>query len=241
MNPDAAYAPSSPPLVDTIFQRERLEKQYENLDQQHHAAALGMWVFLATEVMFFGALFLSVGVYHFLYPQAFETASEQLMWPIGAVNTFVLLLSSATIVLAVYYAERGSNRRVVILLGATALLGVCFLGLKAVEYYLDIREHLVPCQGFDARAWVEQHGLRPDQVPHVKLFLLLYWIMTGLHATHVIIGIGAVLVMLVWVWQGRFSPEYFTPLDVTALYWHFVDVVWIFLLPTLYLLGNNHW
>jgi cytochrome c oxidase subunit 3 len=108
-----------------------------------------------------------------------------------------------------------------------------------VEYYIDYLENLIPGWRFEPNEW-KQAGLRPDQVPHVKLFLFLYWVMTGLHGLHVTIGICVVLVMAVLAWRGHFSPEYYSPIDVTALYWHFVDVVWIFLLPTLYLLGTHH-
>jgi cytochrome c oxidase subunit 3 len=227
-------------LQHTALLRDRLEEQYENLDQQHRAASLGMWVFLATEVMFFGALFLSVGVYHHLYPLEFETASQRLNWIVGSVNTLVLLLSSLMIVLAVHFAQHGKRKRIVLFLGLTALLGVCFLCLKGVEYYGDYVEFLIPGWRFHADDWTKA-GLRPDQVPHVKLFLFLYWVMTGLHAVHVTIGIGVVLVIMAMAWRGRFSPDYYAPVDVTALYWHFVDIVWIFLLPTLYLLGTHHW
>ncbi len=227
-------------LQHTALLRDRLEEQYENLDQQHRAASLGMWVFLATEVMFFGALFLSVGVYRHLYPLEFEKASERLNWVIGGVNTLVLLLSSLMIVLAVHFAQHGKRKRIVLFLGLTALLGVCFLCLKGVEYYGDYVEFLIPGWRFRAADWTAA-GLRPDQVPHVKLFLFLYWVMTGLHGIHVTIGIGVVLVIMAMAWRGRFSPEYYAPVDVTALYWHFVDIVWIFLLPTLYLLGTHHW
>jgi cytochrome c oxidase subunit III len=227
-------------LQHTALVREQLEEQFENLDQQHQAAALGMWVFLATEVMFFGTLFLAVAVYRYLYPVAFACASGQLNWIIGGVNTVVLLVSSLTIVLAVHFARCGQRNRVLGCLGLTALLGACFLGLKGVEYYLDYREYLIPGWRFDANEWVTQRGLRPDQVPHVKLFLLLYWIMTGFHALHVTIGIAAVLVMFELTRRDYFSPAYYSPIDVTALYWHFVDIVWIFLLPMLYLLSTHH-
>jgi cytochrome c oxidase subunit 3 len=227
-------------LEGTIFARRRLEEQYENLDQQHQAASLGMWVFLATEVMFFGTLFLSVAVYRYLYPLPFEKASARLNWMIGGTNTLVLLLSSLTIVLAVHYARLAQRQRIVLFLGLTALLGFCFLGFKALEYYLDYRENLIPGWRFDASEWVSRDGLRPDQVPQVKLFLFLYWVMTGFHALHVTIGICAVLVILTLARSGRFSAAYYAPVDVTALYWHFVDIVWIFLLPTLYLLGTHH-
>lgn len=242
MNPDAtlATAEGRRPLEQTIFERRQLEGQYEDLDQQHQAASLGMWVFLATEVMFFGTLFLSVAVYGFLYPEAFEKASGRLNWIIGGVNTLVLLLSSLMIALAVHYAQHRKRKEIVVFLGLTALLGICFLGFKGLEYYLDYLDNLIPGWRFDATEWVAREGLRPDQVPHVKLFLFLYWVMTGLHALHVTIGIGAVLVMMTLASRGRFSTGYYAPVDVTALYWHFVDIVWIFLLPTLYLLGTRH-
>jgi cytochrome c oxidase subunit 3 len=243
MSPDNGplTVPHDESLEHTILVRHRLEEQYENLDQQHQAAALGMWVFLATEVMFFGALFLAVAIYRFLYTVEFEKASERLNWMIGGINTLVLLLSSLMIVLAVHYARHGRRKRIVLFLGLTALLGVCFLAFKGLEYYLDYQENLIPGWRFDAGEWVTRAGLRPDQVPHVKLFLFLYWVMTGLHALHVTIGICVVLVIMALAWRGKFSPEYYAPVDVTALYWHFVDVVWIFLLPTLYLLGTHHW
>ncbi len=243
MNPEPAQlaAGEQKSLEHTIFARSRLGEQYENLDQQHQTASLGMWVFLGTEVMFFGVLFLAVAVYRFLYAEAFEKASQRLNWMIGGINTLVLLLSSLMIVLAVHYAQHGRRKQIVLFLGLTALLGVCFLGFKAAEYYLDYLDNLIPGWKFDAGEWVAREGLRPDQVPHVKLFLFLYWVMTGLHALHVTIGIGAVLVMLVLASRGRFSTGYYAPVNVTALYWHFVDIVWIFLLPTLYLLGTHHW
>lgn len=241
MSPDSNLPASEEgqPLEHTVFEQHRLGAQYQNLDQQHQAASLGMWVFLATEVMFFGTLFLSVGVYRFLYPEAFEKASQRLNWIIGGTNTLVLLLSSLMIVMAVHYARVAERRRIVLFLGLTALLGVCFLCLKAVEYYMDYLEYLIPGWRFKAEEWITHEGLRPDQVPHVKLFLFLYWVMTGLHALHVTIGIGAVLVMMVLAARGRFASTYYAPIDVTALYWHFVDIVWIFLLPTLYLLGTH--
>jgi cytochrome c oxidase subunit 3 len=223
----------------TFLVRHRLEEQYASLEQQHETAAFGMWVFLATEVMFFGTLFLAVAVYRYMHPEAVEKASEKLNWMIGGGNTVVLLLSSLTMVLAVHYAQLGRQRLIVAFLGLTALLGTMFLALKGVEYYLDFEENLVPWR-FDPQPWITEEGLSASQVPHVKLFLLLYWIMTGLHALHMTIGIGVVLVMLVLALRGHFSAAYYTPVDVTALYWHFVDIVWIFLLPMLYLLGTHH-
>jgi cytochrome c oxidase subunit 3 len=224
----------------TALVRHRLEEHFHDLDQQHEAAALGMWVFLATEVMFFGALFCGLGAYRYQYPVAFERASEKLNWMIGAINTVVLLVSSLFMVLAVHYARHGERRRTTLYLGLTALLGVAFLCFKGYEYYTDYRDNLIPGWRFDDAEWVKE-GLRPEQVPHVQLFLAFYWIMTGLHGLHVTIGIAVVLVIMALARRGHFSPEYYSPVDVTGLYWHFVDLVWIFLLPMLYLLGTHRW
>jgi cytochrome c oxidase subunit 3 len=226
-------------LEHTFLVRHRLEEQYADLEQQHETASLGMWVFLATEVLFFGTLFLGLLTYRSMYPETFEKASEKLNWIIGGINTVVLLVSSGFMVLAVHAAKHGKQRQVVVFLLLTALLGVCFLCLKGLEYYLDYRDNLIPGWRFDENEWVSERGLTENDVPHVKLFLLFYWIMTGTHALHVTIGIGAVLVMAVMARRGHFSASYYTPVDVTGLYWHFVDVVWIFLLPMLYLLGTH--
>jgi cytochrome c oxidase subunit 3 len=223
----------------TALVRHRLEPQFRDLEQQHETSVLGMWVFLATEVLFFGTLFLGVVVYRSLYPEAFEKASEKLNWIIGGINTVVLLVSSLFMVLAVHYAKVGRRRLVITCLVLTGLLGVCFLCLKGLEYYIDYRDNLIPGWKFDDAEWTTQVGLHPGEVPHVKLFLLFYWIMTGFHALHVIIGIVVVSIMAYLAWRGMFTPTYYSPVDVTGLYWHFVDIVWIFLFPMLYLLGTH--
>jgi cytochrome c oxidase subunit 3 len=241
MSPEnTVFTPEERAVLDqSFFVRHRLEEQYRDLGQQHETAVLGMWVFLATEVLFFGTLFVGLAAYRYLYQEAFERASEKLNWIVGGVNTVVLLVSSGLIVLAVHYARLGDRRRVVTFLCLTALLGVGFLCLKGFEYYTDYRDYLIPGWRFRDSDWVEKEGLRPEDVPRVKLFLLFYWVMTGLHALHVTIGVGAVGVVAWLAWRGHFSAEYYSPVDVTALYWHFVDVVWIFLLPMLYLLGTH--
>jgi cytochrome c oxidase subunit 3 len=221
--------------------RHRLEEHFRDLDHQHEAAALGMWVFLATEVMFFGALFCGLAAYYHAYPVAFEKGSEKLNFLIGGINTVVLLVSSLFMVLAVHHARHGERRSTTLFLGLTALLGVAFLVFKGYEYYTDYRDFLIPGWRFDEAEWVNKEGLEPEQVPQVKLFLSFYWIMTALHGLHVTIGIAVVLVMMALSWRGYFSPAYYSPVDVTGLYWHFVDVVWIFLLPMLYLLGTHSW
>jgi cytochrome c oxidase subunit III len=225
----------------TVFASHPLEEQYANSEQQHETAAHGMWVFLGSEVLFFGVLFLGLTVYRMQYPLEFEKGSEKLNWLIGGINTVVLLVSSLFMVLAVHSAQLGERRLICLFLLLTALLGVVFLCLKGVEYYLDYVEQLIPGWAFDDNEWIARDGLRPENVPHVKLFLLFYWIMTGVHAIHVTLGIAAVTVLLLMARKGAFSPAYYTPVDVIALYWHFVDLVWIFLLPMLYLQGTHSW
>jgi cytochrome c oxidase subunit 3 len=220
---------------NTVFERHTLEHQFENLEQQHEVAALGMWVFLATEVMFFGTLFVALAVYRYVYPISFERGSEHLKWQIGGLNTVVLLCSSFTMVMAVHNARLGRQRPTVHYLIGTAVLGTVFLALKAFEYYIDYREWLIPFWRFQPEEWTAA-GANPNEV---QLFLAFYWVMTGFHALHVTIGICVVFVIAVLAWRGWFSAEYYSPVDVTGLYWHFVDIVWIFLLPMLYLLGTH--
>jgi len=225
-------------LETTVLVRHRLEEQYESLEHQHQASTLGMWLFLATEAMFFGALFLAFGTYRFLHPHAFEMASAALTWQIGAGNTLVLLVSSLTMALAVHHARHDERRRVLWCLGLTAILGLLFLSLKAVEYAIDYRDALVPGWRFDESEWVRK-GLTPAQTGNVQLFLIFYWIMTGIHALHMLIGIAAAGIVFFLARRGTFSSSYYTPIDAVGLYWHFVDIVWIFLLPMLYLPGTH--
>ncbi len=228
-------------FADSVLALHPLAEQFRDQEHAHESAVLGMWVFLVTEVMFFGVLFLGVSVYHVLYPEEVEKGSEHLKWQIGGGNTIVLLVSSLFMVLAVHYAKIGAQKPLRLFLLLTALLGILFLGLKGLEYYIDFQEKLIPGLHFDPEEWVSRDHLRPEQVPRVALFLLFYWIMTSLHGLHVLIGIGVVLTMYVLAHRGTFSAAYYTPIDVSALYWHFVDIVWIFLLPMLYLLGTHHW
>jgi cytochrome c oxidase subunit III len=210
---------------------------YEDLDQQREANVLGMWVFLATELLIFGALFTGYTVYRIQYAPSFEDASSRLNLVIGAVNTVVLLTSSLTMALSVRAAQLGQRRALVVCLLLTALFGAAFMGFKAVEYYEDYRDKLVPGLAFDAEEW--RHGnVNPE---NVQLFLMFYYIMTGLHAVHLTLGIGIVLALAVLAGRGAFSPQWYAPVDIWGLYWHFVDIVWIFLLPLLYLIGTHKW
>jgi cytochrome c oxidase subunit 3 len=208
-----------------------LAHHFGSLEQQKEAATLGMWVFLVTEVLFFGGLFAAYSVYRSWYPDAFAASSHTLDLTLGAVNTVALILSSLTMALAVHAAETGDRRRLMLMLTATMVLGALFLGIKAVEYADKFEHHHVPGAGF--------HFEVEEFAREAQIFFSLYFVMTGLHAVHMIIGLGIMLWMLVWVWRGRITPAYASPIEISGLYWHFVDIVWIFLFPLLYLLGRH--
>jgi cytochrome c oxidase subunit 3 len=190
-----------------------------------------MWVFLVTEVLFFGGLFLVYTVYRVWYPDAFAAASHSLDVTLGTVNTVVLITSSLTMALAVHAAQLGQRKLIMIFLLATMALGAVFLGIKSVEYYHKFVEHHIPGPGFE---FEEQEYAR-----HAQIFFSLYFVMTGLHALHMIIGFGIMSWMLWWTWRGTITAEYYSPIEISGLYWHFVDIVWIFLFPLLYLLGRH--
>lgn len=206
------------------------EPQFATLQQQARVATLGIWAFLATEVLFFGGLLLAYGVFRRAYPLGFAEAGRETKVVIGTVNTIVLLTSSATMAWAVHAAETGRRRMLASLLIVTAAFGAVFMTLKGVEYALEYHEHLVP--GIDFR-----HG--GEHAHAIELFFFLYFLLTGVHAVHLSIGIVVVLVMAARAWRGAFSPAYYTPIEVTGLYWHFVDLVWIFLYPLIYLNGRT--
>ncbi|HVT26998.1 MAG TPA: cytochrome c oxidase subunit 3 [Lacipirellulaceae bacterium] len=223
----------------TVLVRHTLEEQFHDVEHQTNTATLGMWLFLATEIMFFGAIFLALNIYRYQYSEAIEKASEKLNWQIGGVNTLVLLFSSLTMVLAVHYARLGNKRALIIFLLLTAAIGTVFLVLKGVEYWTDYRDNLMPGWKFDPSEWVEKDGLSLVQVSQVKLFLLFYYTMTIIHAIHLTIAIVIVLILAALAMGEKFTSEYNAPVDIVGLYWHFVDLVWIFLLPMLYLLGTH--
>jgi cytochrome c oxidase subunit 3 len=208
-----------------------LAHQFDDLEQQHEAGNLGMWVFLATEIMFFGGLFAGYCIYRSLYFAAFTAGSHLLDIKLGAANTAVLIASSLTMALAVRSAQLGSRKAIVAFLILTILLGSVFLGVKAYEYHHKFENHLVPGIDFQYAG---------ENAPQVALFLCFYFFMTALHALHMIIGIGILAVLVAMSSRGRFSAGYYSPVEVSGLYWHFVDIVWIFLFPLLYLIGGRY-
>ncbi len=212
-----------------------LRHHFDDLGQQHEAATLGMWIFLAQEVLFFGAFLIAYIIYRLNFYDAFIEASHHQNLRLGTINTTVLIVSSFTMALAVWAAQQGRKQLVVALLLLTMVLGCAFVGIKGVEYYEHYEHHLVPGDHFRY-----EEPLDPNvNVGHVEMFFVLYFGLTGLHAVHMIIGVGLVLWIMIRSLRGEFSMEYYAPVEVLGLYWHFVDIVWIFLFPLLYLIGRH--
>ena len=219
------------PTVHVHPHHPALAHHFDNLEQQKEASTLGMWVFLCTEILFFGGVFAAYSIYRNWYPDAFAAASHSLDITLGAVNTAILITSSLTMALAVHAAQTGRRQALIGLLVATMVLGTAFLGIKAVEYAQKFTEHHVPGPSFH----FEEEAL----AAHAQIFFSLYFVMTGLHALHMIIGLGIMSWMLYWAWSGVITREYASPIEISGLYWHFVDIVWIFLFPLLYLIGRH--
>jgi cytochrome c oxidase subunit 3 len=214
---DAAHAP--------------LAHHFDTLEQQKESVSLGMWMFLVTEILFFGGMFLVYLVYRTRYPEAWTAGSFELDILLGGVNTAVLILSSFTMAMAVWSAQMGRRQPLIGFLLATMALGTAFLVIKAFEYTAKFQHHLVPGPAFHYEGAADPRN--------VELFFSTYFVMTGLHALHMIIGIGLLAWLVIWAAKGRFSRAYYNPVDMTGLYWHFVDIVWIFLFPLLYLIGRH--
>jgi cytochrome c oxidase subunit 3 len=222
-----------------------LAHQFDTLEQQKESSTLGMWLFLVTEIMFFGGLFLAYVIYRLRYPEAFLLGSNTLDVLLGGVNTAVLIGSSLTMALAIWAAQVNWRKGIVIFLLATIGLGSTFLVIKGFEYADKFEHHHVPGPSFrfeeeHAGKHIQELAARDPQLErHAEIFFSLYFIMTGLHATHMVIGIAILAVLAVLAWKGKFDAAYYNPLEMTGLYWHFVDIVWIFLFPLLYLLGAH--
>jgi cytochrome c oxidase subunit 3 len=217
---------------DSHAHHPKLQHHFDDMEQQAEASTLGMWVFLVTEIMFFGGLFLAYTVYRSREPMGFQEASAHLDVRLGAFNTAVLIFSSLTMAFAVRSAQTGEKPRTQIMwIVTTMILGVVFLGVKVIEYSEKFRDHIVPGPYF---TW---HGQYPAAA---EIFYSLYFCMTGLHALHMIIGLGIMTWLALMARKGTFNSTYYTPVEVSGLYWHFVDIVWIFLFPLLYLIGRHY-
>ncbi|HEY0429607.1 MAG TPA: cytochrome c oxidase subunit 3 family protein [Pyrinomonadaceae bacterium] len=281
-----------------------LQHQFEDMKQQEESVSIGMWMFLAQEIMFFGGMFTVYLVFRSKYPMAFAAGSNHLDVKMGFINTLVLIVSSLTMALGVYYAQKGNRNLQMIMIVLTMIFGATFLGVKIVEYTDKYNHGLVPISGWnkkiqahetsgeksaivlpletkaeaaEAENKTEEHHANPkgefmwedshlvtqaqqgnfltdaEKIGYfadgevsdnkfrdkVRIFFYIYFVMTGLHALHMIIGL-LIMSWLLWkAWKGTFSSEYYSPVEISGLYWHFVDIVWIFLFPLLYLLGRH--
>jgi len=208
-----------------------LAHQFGSLEQQKESSTLGMWLFLVQEVLFFGGLFMTYLLYRWHDPNAFAAGSHELDITLGTFNTIVLIGSSLTMAMAVHSAQTDRQKALLGYLTATGTLGVVFLVVKYFEYSAKWHHHLIPGAGFHFPGAVGERA---------ELFFSLYFAMTGMHALHMIIGVG----VLIWIFKrarsGEFGSDYYNPVECFGLYWHFVDIVWIFLFPMLYLIGRHY-
>jgi cytochrome c oxidase subunit III len=218
--------------------------QFDDLAQQKEAGILGMWSFLATEIMFFGGALLAYAIYRNTYHYAFAAASNYEIWQVGLFNTFVLLASSFTVVLAVHHAQHGNNEKVFTWIIVTIVLGLAFIGVKAYEYHHLYEERLIPGLADFGRPIGENgqpHHLFPEYLERpAQIFFSFYFCLTGIHALHMVVGVGIMLWVAGLAKKKEFSTDYYNPVEIAGLYWHFVDIVWIFLYPLLYLVDRTY-
>jgi cytochrome c oxidase subunit III len=251
---------SDSPLVLEHEARPELRHHFADEQQQRNAASLGMWWFLGTEIMFFGGMFCGYLVYRRIYFPEFAAASRTLDLVVGTLNTAVLICSSLTVAMAVRAAQMGKRKLQVQLLLATIFFGLVFLGVKGYEWTNKYKEHHIPTFDYNAvsgegdltkgqESLLGLDKLKNDPVKYqerrteiqqrTKIFFSLSFALTGMHAIHMIVGVGLFAVITFMAWKGRFTPEYHTPLEIAGLYWHFVDIVWIYLFPLLYLIDRR--
>jgi cytochrome c oxidase subunit 3 len=243
--------------------RPELRHHFAEVEQQRNAASLGMWWFLGTEIMFFGGMFCAYLIYRRWYFPEFAVASRSLDLGIGAFNTTVLICSSLTVAMSVRAAQLGNRKLQVRMLLLTLLFGLSFIGIKGVEWHSKYVEHHIPTFDYNVVGGegdlvfknakflgidklqndptkASQFREREAEIQqHTKIFYSLYFALTGMHAIHMIVGVGIFIVITWMAHKGRFTPEYHTPLEIAGLYWHFVDIVWIYLFPLLYLIDRK--
>lgn len=201
---------------------------FRDADHEFQASKEGIWLFLCTEILMFGGLFVGYIIYHGIYPEMFAFGAKSLDWRLGALNTLVLLFSSLTMALGIHYFQKAERTKALWALGITILCGACFMFIKYLEYSHKIHLGLLPGKFFHGDA---------GEFSNSALYFSFYYLMTGLHGLHVLIGMG----LISWVWirgyRGDFGPSYYTPVEGVGLFWHVVDLVWIYLFPLLYLIG----
>ena len=217
--------------IQIVEHGPELRHHFEQPEQQFESATLGMWTFLVTEIMFFGGLFAAYTIYRGMYPEAFASTSQYMQVIVGGVNTAILICSSLTMALAVRAGHLGQRNAIILFLAATMVLGAMFLGVKGYEYHHKWVEHLVPGLNWNYED--------PRYARQAQILFFLYFVMTGMHAVHMIVGEALLCTILIMAVRRRFSTRWSTPIEVIGLYWHFVDIVWIFLFPLLYLIGKH--
>jgi cytochrome c oxidase subunit III len=222
----------------------RLQHHFDTMAQQKEAATLGMWVFLVTEIMFFGGMFAAYLIYRMWYYQGFVAASRELDLVLGGINTAVLIASSLTVALGVHAAQIGKRKHLITYLVLTGLLGLTFLVIKYFEYSSKFDLHAAHHSAsmlrlFPGAGIFEVTGELAPIASQMRIFMVLYFALTGMHAIHMVVGVGILAVVLWMAVKGEFGPKWYAPVEIFGLYWHFVDIVWIFLFPLLYLV-NRH-
>ena len=227
----------------------RLAHHFDDMEQQREAGTLGMWLFLVTEIMFFGGMFLAYTLFRSRYSAEFALASHELDIRLGGINTAVLIASSLTMAMAVWASQSGRKKALIGFLVLTMVLGAAFLGVKYFEYAAKFEHHLFPGSSFHwvphdppedggGHASIETTSHVPQQ-GKIQLFFFLYFALTGVHALHMVIGLGALTFLVVFAWRGLYDTQYHSHVELTGLYWHFVDIAWIFIFPLLYLIGRH--
>jgi cytochrome c oxidase subunit 3 len=220
--------------------RPRVAHHFANLEQQREAHTLAMWIFLASEVLFFGGLFTSYAAMRYQNPTGFRLGAQHLSDLLGGLNTAILLTSSFTMAMAVWSAQTQRRPLLLLFLGGTMLFGSIFLAIKASEWYHEYDHHLLPGTGFQASPpeTASHAEMTPNDERGMQLFFVFYFTITGLHALHMLVGLAVMSIQVLLVWRGRFGIDDYTPVELLGLYWHFVDIVWIFVFPLLYLLRH---
>lgn len=216
------------PIISNMAATPRVAHHFDNAQQQFESSKFGLWIFLVTEIMLFGGLFVAYILFRALYPEMFAEAHHHLNKVMGTVNTVVLICSSLSMAMAVYFVQTGARKKAIRLMCLTVACGALFMVIKFFEYKAKFEHHLFPDASFDFAAFKAQNA---------NLFFSLYFLMTGLHGIHVLVGMSLILWMIIRTRRHEFSSEYYTPVELTGLYWHLVDIIWIYLFPLLYLIA----
>lgn len=213
---------------------------YESPEHEYQTGKQGVWLFLATEVLMFGGLFVGYAIFHHIYPEVFKIGAKFTDWRYGSANTVVLLTSSLTMALGIYYVQMKNNARAFNMLLITVLCGAIFMGIKYIEYSHKIHMGLLPGAWYHGNLEeVAQHvGLSPEEIPaNLALYFSFYFMMTGLHGIHVMVGMAMIIWIMIRLKRGEFNPDHYTAVEGVGLFWHLVDLVWIYLFPLLYLVS----